>query len=86
MVTKNENQPLIREGREENSTALEFQLELAASVITRIVERNAGSGVAGAFWDDDSFNDGEPSLDVEFYDPDEESLPEMDDIRHNEWD
>ncbi len=89
MVTKDENQPLMRKGRKENSAAVELQLELAASVITRIIERNAGSRAVEAFWDDDSFesiSDAEPSLDVEFYDPDEESLPEMDDIRHNEWD
>jgi hypothetical protein len=86
MATKDENQPLIREGREESSTALKFQLELAVSVITRIIDKNASSGSAEAFWDDDSldFEDGvELDTDPDCWDPDEETLPEMDLINHN---
>lgn len=86
MATTDGSQPQIREGRRRNDPDSTLQLELAASVITKIVERNAGPGAAEAFWDDDSFEfpDGaEPDLDPDCRNSDEETLPEMSVINHN---
>jgi hypothetical protein len=86
MATKDDDQPLIKEGREEDNPASRFQLELAASVITSIIDKNAGSGASEAFWDDDSFDfedDVERDTDPDCWDPEDETLPEMDPINHN---
>jgi hypothetical protein len=61
-------------------------IQLAASIVDRLIERNAGRVVADAFWDDDTFealDGGDEYLDPELWDPDEETLPEMDIINWN---
>jgi hypothetical protein len=86
MATTNGNQPQGGEGRRNNDPASTLKLKLAASMIIRIIERNAGPGAADAFWDDDSLDfldDAEPDPDPEYCDPNEETLPEMDMIKHN---
>lgn len=72
-------------GEEEDIPASRFQLELAASIVARLIERNGGRGAANAFWDDDSFDpEGNAEyVDPEFWDPDEETLPEMNEINWN---
>lgn len=64
-----------------------IQLRLAASILTRRVERNGGSAVGGLFGAEDSFDtdvDQGEYLDPELWDPDEdETLPEMAIIHEN---
>ena len=60
-----------------------LQLRLAASVLNRRVDGNGGGDAAGVFWDDDSERDPDEYLDPEFWDPDYETLPEMDLIDEN---
>ena len=83
MARTDGNQPQIGEGERKNDPVSRLQFELAVSVITKIIERNAGPGTAEAFWDDDSFDFlDDPDPDPEYCDPDEETLPEMDMIKH----
>lgn len=63
-----------------------LQLQLAASVIGKIIERNADCAAADVFWDDDSFDfpdDSEFDTDLDPLDSEEETVPEMDEINHN---
>ncbi len=63
-----------------------LQLQLAAIVIDKVIERNAGRAAADAFWDDDSFDfsdEMEFDADLELRDSEEETVPEMDEINHN---
>jgi hypothetical protein len=60
-----------------------LQLRLAASVLTTRVERNGGGDAAGVFWGDETEPDREEYVDPEFWDPDYETLPEMDLIDEN---
>lgn len=63
-----------------------LQLQLAASIVDGLIERNGGRDVAIASWDDDAFDSldvGGEYLDPELWDPDEETVPEILDIYHN---
>ena len=85
MARTDGNQPQIGEGERKNDPVSRLQFELAVSVITKIIEMNAGPGAAEAFWDDDSFDfldDADPDPDPKYSDPDEETLPEIDMIKH----
>lgn len=81
----NGSQPEVLGARsEENGEQCKLQLRLAAAVVDRLIETNAGREVADAFWDDDLFDvlgDFDPDLECE--DPDEETVPEMAEILHN---
>lgn len=87
MANLDEHQPKTRKIRKEGgSAASPLQLHLAAIVMDKIIERNAGRAAADVFWDDDSFDvakDIEFDPDLEFPGPEEETLPEMDVINHN---
>jgi len=72
--------------KENDVRASKLQLDLAASIVGRLIERNGGRDAADRFWDDDSFEaieDAGPGLDLDLSDPKEETLPEMAYIRHN---
>lgn len=81
----NGSQPeTLRARNGEDSEPCKLQLRLAAAVVDRLIEANAGREVADRFWDDDSFDvldDSDP--DLEYEDPDEETVPEMAEILHN---
>ena len=85
MELMNGSQPEIPGARNgENGEPSKLQLQLAAGVVDRLIEANAGREVADAFWDDDSFDVlDEFDPDLGFTDPDEETLPEMAEIWHN---
>jgi hypothetical protein len=87
MATMNDSQPEMPDTREENGLpASALQLQLAAGIVERLVERNGGSEIANVFWDDDAFDsleDGDEYLDPELWDPDEEILPEAKEIEWN---
>jgi hypothetical protein len=72
--------PEITDTREEEDLPpYSLQLQLAASIVDRLIERNGGREVADSFWDDDVFDsldEGDEYLDPELWDPDEETLPE----------
>ena len=71
---------------EEDLPASTLQLRLAASIIGRLIERNGGREVADQFWGDgvfDSLDEGDEYLDPELGDPDEETLPEAQEIDRN---
>lgn len=73
-------------GEEEDLPASTLQLRLAASIIGRLIERNGGRGAADQFWDDDAFDsldEGDEYRDPELGDPDEETLPEANEIDWN---
>lgn len=87
MEAIDDSRPEIPDAREEEDfSSSTLQLRLAASIVDRLIERNGGRDVADRFWDDDSFDSlherGE-YLDAEFLDPDEETLPEMNEINWN---
>jgi hypothetical protein len=78
--------PEITDTREEEDLpASTLQLRLAASIVDRLIERNGGREVADSFWDDDVFDslDEGEYLDPELWDPDEETLPEADEVDWN---
>jgi hypothetical protein len=87
MFTTNNLQPEMPDPREEDaSPPSAFQLRLAAGIIEKLVKRNGGDEVANVFWDDDAFDpleEGDEYLDPEFWDPDEETLPEAKEIEWN---
>lgn len=63
-----------------------LQLRLAASLVSRLVERNGGSAAADLFWNEDTFDndhDQDEYLDAELWDPDSETVPEMAAIMEN---
>lgn len=72
---------------EEDSFPSTLQLRLAASVVSRLAERNGGCGAANVFWEEDSVDsdlDQGEYLDLELWDPEEEeSVPEMAEIMLN---
>jgi hypothetical protein len=87
MATIDDSRPGSPDAREEEDlSASTLQLRLATSIVDSLIERNGGRDVADRFWDDDSFDSlherGE-YLDTEFSDPDEETLPEMNEINWN---
>jgi hypothetical protein len=49
MARTDGNQPQIGEGERKNDPVSRLQFELAVSVITKIIEMNAGLGAAEAF-------------------------------------
>jgi hypothetical protein len=85
MELTNGSQPEIPRAKNgENGEPSKLQLRLAAGIVDRLIEANAGREVADAFWDDDSFDvldDYDP--DLVCADPNEETLPEMAEIWHN---
>ncbi|MFP5237666.1 MAG: hypothetical protein ACLGSD_17360 [Acidobacteriota bacterium] len=75
---------LPNSGEEEGDLSGPFELELAASIVGRVIERNGGS--TDVFWDEDSFDSPEVNaedLDPDLGDPDVEMLPEQDEIEWN---
>jgi hypothetical protein len=71
---------------EEDLPASTLQLRLAASIIGRLIERNGGRKAADQFWNDDAFDsldEDDEYLDPELGDPDEETLPEAQEIDRN---
>ena len=87
MVLTNDFQPEIPDPKVKSVLpASNLEIQLAASIVDSLIERNSGRDVADAFWDDDAFDtldDGYEYLDPERWDPDEETLPEMDIIEWN---
>lgn len=85
MEQMNGSQPGVLKANDgEDYAPCKLELRLAAGIVDRIIEANGGREVADAFWEDESFDvldDTDP--DLEFGDPDEETLPEMDLIMHN---
>ncbi len=85
MELMKDSQPTIRKATDgENCAPSKLQLQLASGIIDQIIEANGGREAADAFWDDDSFdvlNDFD--TDLEFDDPDAETVPEMALIMHN---
>lgn len=77
----------IPDAREEDASPTSaLQLQLAAGIVEKLIERNAGSEIANVFWDDDAFDsleDGDEYVDPELWDPDEEVLPEAKEIEWN---
>lgn len=74
--TRNEKEP----------SPSKLQLQLAAIIVDTLIERNAGRAAADEFWDDnsiDSLEDEGEYLDPDLSDPDEETLPEMNEINWN---
>jgi hypothetical protein len=65
-------------GGEDDLIASALQQSLAASVVSRLIERNGGC--AAGFWDDDLFDteqDQDEYLDPELWDPDADPVPDM---------
>jgi len=65
-------------GEEDDLIANSLQHRLAASVVSRLIERNGGC-VSG-FWDDDlsdTEQDQDEYLDPELWDPDADPVPDM---------
>lgn len=80
MDTINSGQKIREVGEEEDCFVPSLQLRLAASVVSRLIERNGGCGAAEGFWDGDSFDtvqDQDEYLDPELWDPDADPLPDM---------
>lgn len=76
--------PDTSEGEDLPSSRL--QLQLARSIIARLIKRNAGQDAADSFLDDnvfDSYEEGDEYSDPELWDPDEETLPEAREIDWN---
>lgn len=87
MTPQDESQPEVGETRKEQElSASKLQLLLAASIVDTLIERNAGRVAADEFWNDNSvdslFDEGEYE-DADLSDPDEETLPEMNEIKWN---
>lgn len=70
-------------GEEDNFFMSSLQRRLAASIVSRLVERNGGSDAGDVFFDDKEELDREEYVDPEMWDPDYETLPEMDLIMEN---
>ena len=89
MTPQDESQPEVGETRKEKElSASKLQLLLAASIVDTLIERNAGRAAADEFWNDnsiDSLNDEGEYLDADLSDPDEETLPEMNEINWNNY-
>ena len=71
---------------EDASPTSALQLQLAAGIVEKLIERNGGSEIGNVFWDDDaidSLKDRDDYEDPEFWDPDQEVLPEMKEIEWN---
>lgn len=71
-------------GNEKEPSVSKLQLQLAAIIVDTLIERNAGRAVADEFWHNnsiDSIEDEGEYLDLS--DPDEETLPEMNEINWN---
>ena len=87
MTPQNEPRLEVEETRkEEDLPAFTLQLQLAASIVDALIERNGGRDVADEFWNDNSFNsldDEGDYLDADLWDPDEEKLPEDNEIYWN---
>jgi hypothetical protein len=85
MANMDKHQLKTKKIRKQGGSAVSpLQLQLAAMVLDRIIERNAGRAATGVFWDDDSFDvTEEREFNPEFSDPEEETVPEMDVINHN---
>ncbi len=85
MELMNGSQPeILGASQGENGEPCKLQLRLAAAVVDRLIEANAGREVADAFWDDESFDVLDDfDLDLVFADPDDETSPEMAEIWHN---
>ena len=87
MTPQDESQPKVGETREEKEPPdSRIQLQLAASIIHSLIEQNAGRDVADEFWEDnsiDSLMDEGEYLDPDLSDPDDETLPEMNEINWN---
>lgn len=87
MATTNELRPEISDAREEDASPTStLQLQLAAGIVEKLIERNGGREADNVFWDDDAFDsleDGDEYLDPELWDPDEEVLPEAKEIEWN---
>jgi hypothetical protein len=87
MANLDESQRRARKVRRNGgSAASHLQLQLAAMVVDKIIERRAGQAAADVFWDDDSFD----TIEEREFDPDldspnleEETVPEMAEINHN---
>lgn len=79
--------PELTDTREEDTFPTSaLQLQLAAGIVENLIERNGGSKIANLFWDDDAFDsleDGDEYVDPEFWDPDQETLPEAKEIEWN---
>lgn len=78
MGTINSGREIRDAGEEDDLIASAIQLRLAASVVNRLIERNGGC--AAGFLDDDSVDeevDQEEYVDPEFWDPDEDPVPDM---------
>ena len=86
MTPQDESQPKVGETKEEELPASKIQLQLAASIVHSLIEQNAGRDIADKFWDEnliDSLKDEGKYLDADLSDPDEETLPEMNEINWN---
>jgi hypothetical protein len=71
---------------EKEPLASKLQLQLATSIVDTLIERNASRAVADEFWNDnsvDSLPDEGEYVDADLSDPDEETLPEMNEINWN---
>ena len=87
MTRTDDSRPEIPGTREEEDLpASSLDLKLAASVIGALIERNGDRDVADAFWDDDAFDSLDEQReyqDPELWDPNEETLPEAEEIDWN---
>ncbi len=87
MTPQDESRLEVEETRKEKDfPASTLQLRLAASIVDTLIERNGGRDVAEEFWNDSSFdslNDEGEYLDADLWDPDEEILPENEEINWN---
>lgn len=87
MAVTNTLQSEILDAREEDAFSdSPIQLQLAAGIVEKLIDRNGGSDVTNVFWDEDAFDsleDGDEYVDPELWDPDEETLPEMKEIEWN---
>jgi len=71
---------------EKRTLASKLQLQLAASIVDTLIERNAGRAAADEFWNGnsvDSLLDEGECEDEDLSGPDEETLPEMNEINWN---
>jgi hypothetical protein len=87
MAITNNLPPEVPDAKEEDASPTSaLQLQLAAFIVKKLIERNGGSEFANVFWDDDAFDsleDGDEYVDPELWDLDEEVLPEMKEIEWN---
>ena len=88
MATTNDSRSKSTDAREEENAfpTSALQLQLAAAIVEKLIQRNGGSKIANVFWDDDTFDsleDGDEYVDPELWDPHEEVLPEAKEIEWN---